>query len=271
MIQDYYKKWKTYSNLNQFTQSEFLNIESGQNCGIVVKNFIDKTCISTLLENYNLVSSDLKSGFNKNEGVIYPESFSVLAHDNFDENILAQKLPNGIRKLNNLFSQVEVDGESLMEYLLNFLCNGAVEKSVEMGKLTGHLLTNEKAHYITIRELFTEKGKIGKHAEKDLQLYYKPYFNLLKLPVPHFLLSFFILLQKPTFGGNLNTHNQYFGVENQNDNIEMRYSPEINVGDLVIFNGSDTYHSIDYCRGNSSRITLGGFLSKKDKNYIMWS
>lgn len=271
MIQDYYKKWKTLSNSNQFKQIVFKEFQLGENCGIVVKNFINKSCINALLSNYERVKAESKSGFNKLEGVTYPAPFSVLAHDNFNEKTLKKILPKGNQKLKHLLLNVEMNGENLVDYIFKFLNQGCKIKNIVKGELNGDLLQNESVHYLTIRELFSDQGGINKHNEKDLQLYYKRYFELLNIPAPHFQMSFFMMIQKPTTGGELEIHNQYFKTNHQHDPNDLIHKPKIDVGDLVIFNGGDNFHSVHNGLGDVTRITLGGFLSKQEDKFIMWS
>ena len=177
MIQDYYKKWRTLSNSNQFKQIAFKEFQLGESCGIVVKNFLNQTCINTLLSNYELVKAEDKSGFNKLEGVVYPAPFSVLAHDNFNEKTIKSILPKGKQMLEQLLLNVEMKGENLVDYIFKFFNQGCKIKNIVKGELNGDLLQNESVHYLTIRELFSDQGGINKHNEKELQLYYKRYFE----------------------------------------------------------------------------------------------
>lgn len=87
-------------------------------------------------------------------------------------------------------------------------------------------------------------------------------------------LSFFMYLQVPESGGelvlyNLNWHDKVEGLEFHGDGkgddsfIEKYEKVEIQpkAGDLIIFRGGDIWHKVRPIKGDSERITFGGFIS----------
>ena len=105
-------------------------------------------------------------------------------------------------------------------------------------------------------------------------------------------LSFFVVLQPPTKGGELTLYglrwddaherpddstlvrlkdNAHLDLENPKD-LPLEYvSPK--AGSLVIFNGGDIWHRVEDVQGDTSRFTIGGFLSLSPdrKDIYFWS
>lgn len=249
--------------------NQILNYQIG---GAVIQNFIGANQAKNLIDGLNYLKKNNNNEVNGAQNQYFPEPFSVLANHQFNEDILKTTLPNGnqlLSKALNFFDESSI--EAYKRHLFSGFRMLANNYFFEPAKLSGEVIKNEPAFFTTLREMPPGAGGINKHNEKDLQLYYTRFFELLNIPSPHFQLSYFILLQKPEKGGELCVHNQYFLKNHQHEpDTEVFYVP-INVGDLVIFNGGDCYHSVSNIAGNRSRITIGGFLSLKDNTFFSWS
>jgi len=264
-----YNQFETLQYSNKLNVNIFNNLINHKCAGVVIKNFFNSSEIYSLLKSFSEIKENKRNPFNGNEGVVFPESFSVLAKNSFNENEMAEILPKGNKELFEVLNTYECD--DYQDKLFNLFSEIGEGYSFVNATLNGEILKNEKAYFTTLRELYQNGGGIRKHCEKDLQVYYNKFIKLLGLELPHFQLSYFILLNKPIEGGKLKIHNQYFFTNMANEKETEFYIPEIEEGDLVIFNGGEIYHSVSNIIGSENRITIGGFLSKKNNNFYSWS
>ncbi|NCQ98162.1 MAG: hypothetical protein GPJ28_01955 [Microcystis aeruginosa L211-11] len=133
----------------------------------------------------------------------------------------------------------------------------------------------------TIR--FVPPNQPGIVAHVDSEFTYSPNYSYLHqiADVPN-CFSYFIVVNKPTHGGELILHQLYFNSDElknlktglnqfimdkkQNLNHYSQQSFELFEGDLVIFKSSTITHEIAYVSGAITRITIGGFLSISHDN-----
>lgn len=140
----------------------------------------------------------------------------------------------------------------------------------------------------TIR--FVPPNQPGIVAHVDSEFTYSPNYSYLHqiADVPN-CLSYFIVVNKPTHGGELILHQLYFNSDElknlktglnqfirdkkQNLNDYSQQSFELFEGDLVIFKSSTITHEIAYVSGAITRITIGGFLaiSYDNQTVYYWS
>ena len=264
-----YNQFKFFQYSYKLNANIFNELVESKIAGVVVKNFLNESEIESILTSFSNIKESNRNPFKSNEGVVFPEPFSILANTGFNENELIEIIPKGNIKLLTLLENFI--GGHYKQKLYNLFSSLGADFSFSDAILNGEILKNEKAYFTTIREIFINGGGIKKHCEKDLQLYYKKFFELMGLNSPHFQLSYFILLKKPKEGGELKIHNQYFKKNTQHEADKDYYLPEINQGDIIIFNGGEIYHSVSNIIGSENRITIGGFLSKKHKNFYSWS
>jgi hapalindole-type alkaloid chlorinase len=262
-------QFKFFQYSDKLNSNIFNELVESRIAGVIIKNFLNEKEIESIMAAFSRVKDENRNPFKSNEGAVFPEPFSVLAKTGFNENDLNEIIPKGNIKLlavlNNFFSG---SYKEKLYSLFSSLGNGF---NFSDALLNGTILKNEKAYFTTIREIYVNGGGIKKHCEKDLQIYYHKFFELIGLKTPHFQLSYFILLKKPQQGGELKIHNQFFKKNTQHDADKDYYLPEIDQGDIVIFNGGEIYHSVSNIMGSENRITIGGFLSKKHKNFYSWS
>ena len=95
--------------------------------------------------------------------------------------------------------------------------------------------------------------------------------------------SYFLLLQSPSEGGELSIYDARWSDRSQylypgstlHQSIESRRSHmlDLKAGDLLIFQGGQIYHRVERIRGSIPRITLGGFITPSTdmQNLFFWS
>ena len=115
-----------------------------------------------------------------------------------------------------------------------------------------------------IRELRTG-GEITIHSEHTRWPAMKPLLHTLDLSTQ---LSFYVQLQASSAGGILElvgpTPNNPPWAEQKPQQIEL------NIGDMVIFDGGRINHRVTKIEGKESRWTLGGFASLTDDKIFLW-
>lgn len=142
----------------------------------------------------------------------------------------------------------------------------------------------------TLRILQAGKIDIHHHIEIQSVEYFKSFFDLIKDKVDvQTQYSFVLMIQEPDFGGEIIIYDEQWKgmqyVDKQRDmlvnlekenNAKHKISHSINLkkGDLLIFPAGKYWHKVNQTKGNTSRITLGGFISPVNdlpNEYVFWS
>jgi hypothetical protein len=129
----------------------------------------------------------------------------------------------------------------------------------------------QKFSPFTIR-LIESGGNIAVHTERD-------YFRQATLPDAFWgqisllkpILSFFMVLRKPTYGGELVIYPEMKYSSDVINSIQERPAADdqhsssscysLSEGDLIVFNAGDLLHCITAVQGSMSRLTIGGFIA----------
>ena len=142
----------------------------------------------------------------------------------------------------------------------------------------------------TVRVLLPGKVDIHHHVENQAIPHYPVFFGELnKLIEVMNQLSFVLMIQKPTSGGEIilfkdrwqgteKIESQRARLDNlDNNNLieeEIENKLSLEEGDLLIFPAGETWHKVSEVFGDIPRITLGGFMGKlktDSYSYGFWS
>jgi hypothetical protein len=174
-------------------------------------------------------------------------------------------------RLNTLISMVGAD------YDVSIPSNKLKDKAVAPG---------------TFRFFFPNMGGLHVHCGNLFQTQSMFFYSLIKNNIDmDDQLSYFIVLQQSEEGGELTIYdmlwqdvkrkespeNNEFVIADNNQKIYMNTQKSFAVrpkpGDILIFSGGPIWHRVEDIKGESPRITFGGFLnfSKDDKELYYWS
>lgn len=151
---------------------------------------------------------------------------------------------------------------------------------------------NKVCNALTVREMEAKFIGLTPHCENLFHNTYADYYaQLSKIATTKNHLSYFFMLAPSELGGELTLFDFEWeqvkqklkeeAVEdskgNRLDLTDDRYIRHNKiapgVGDLLIFSGGQRWHRIESIEGSRPRYTLGGFLTKaqKDASFIMWA
>lgn len=144
----------------------------------------------------------------------------------------------------------------------------------------------------TFRYLFKEKGGLYVHSGNYFQEQNEFFYSVIKNDIDmNDQLSYFIVLQNSEDGGELtlydliwekgqtkdNPHNNEFVFLKDGSKVYIKDLSILKLkpkaGDLLMFYGGYIWHRVEDIKGDTPRITLGGFLnfSKDGKELFYWS
>lgn len=255
-------------------------LRAGEKSGIIIKNFLTAETNALMLKNFLATDYFYKADLPNNQGFVYPKT--IYAY---------QKIDNSNEK--NFFEYCE-------NFNLNFENNFGFDFykdfkafMYKMGILSLQHLPSPAYSYhypfATFRYLNAGFGEMTPHCENSLHVFAPDFVN----HTQHFLnhqtcFSFFVLLKKPSFGGDfliydltwddtrhINNEGLYidkFGNANNIKDVEA-YSAPLDEGDLILFNGGQLWHTTKMVYGDFPRITFGGFLGfDNNLNHVfLWS
>lgn len=232
--------------------------------GVLIRNFLslsEMTEIKTHLSKYLQLDEIMTNA-------TFPESFNREVRDKVD------------------LTYLEGESNPIMTFILNRLLSSL-----------SHMENGKKAKAVsdqlpgTFRIISPEHCHIDLHCGNQFLHRFPEFYQELGTGVDvQDQLSFFTLINKPDDGGKLAIYNAKWSdfddcdLKNQTllqrnlsgavsvDNFEV-CMPEINPGDLLIFQGGQYWHKVIEVYGKAQRITFGGFIGKDklDDAVVIWS
>lgn len=273
--------------------SEFPNgieqIRNREFDGFLVKNFLSQDEVQKLISEFRKIQEPeyVKTPV----GGVFPRNFQQVFEliKNDPEDVAKSKQDAYFKQCEDYYRSFEsrfgVDFASKIEAVLKGLGG---DRQVEVP--TG---VDDQGIYAftTFRCLNPERGEMGFHTGNLFRDIYSKFYEHLETHVDSFnQLSFFVLLQKPESGGTLSLYDiewkagqtkfedRYVldtdGRKRDIDSFDRKIMCiDPSPGDMVLFNGAQIWHRVEFVHGKSDRITIGGFFAfSKDKKKIMyWS
>lgn len=252
-------------------------VHQGEIEGFILRNVFSNKEVGEFLEKIEKLDSQffLKT----NTGTIAPDPFATIS--NLDE-----RLENYISKK----KRFDVSGfQVFTERLQQVMQHIGSEFFVRPPKMI--VDSSIDAVPATIRHFLPEMGGLFVHCGYLFQEQSPVYYDAVEPMNKEGQLSFFIVLQQPTSGGELTLYDMIWENVNAKDFPEnneyvldkdgnrvylsdvnhVKYNPE--PGDLLIFYGGKIWHRVEPIIGNLPRITFGGFInfSEDDKSCFYWS
>ena len=145
-----------------------------------------------------------------------------------------------------------------------------------------HFSNGNSCHSSTIRFLSEGNGLVT-HSDNRFPAEEPKFEDLKSISILEDVISYFVLLQKPSSGGELTVFNARWNNKQNHpeheheciESIELEQSRtlELDVGDLLVFQGGDIYHRVEPIIGPIPRITIGGFITPSIDNtsVYFWS
>jgi hypothetical protein len=268
----------TISKTDFLSRKDLLRqIKDGEVSGVIVKEFFSKPEVETLVNSY--LSNDLKrSQLPLNQGVTYP---TVFAH-------VQKETGNTEPGISNYFLACEhykadfknrfgVDAPHYIQSAFEATSGGRPVR------LPAGVTAKGIYPFSTFRELNPGTGEMTLHC--GLYFYYmfpEFYKHLHSIVADNNQLSFFSLLRKPQFGGELTIFDitrkdavkkiddlqlesltgEVLHIEQNVENFKLK----IEEGDFLIFDGGTIWHRVELVQGETHRITFGGFLGFTNDN-----
>ena len=269
------------------------DLYTNQADGYLIKNFLSEKEVDTIMSNFdNVLNNDPAY---THVGYTYPAIFAE-----FSNRISQETEENKVKAIRTYFDKTTkfndnfknefgVDVKTRFESLLK-----AISGNREIVVADG-IDNNGKYPFATVRYLTPEVGLMSVHCGnyfgKTFEDFYK---DLTKKVAVENQMSFFIMLREPEVGGELTLFNfrwklgqtkvdpredneiiQPDGtkmyVENDKEIIKDKIVPK--KGDMILFQGGNIWHRVEMVKGNTPRITLGGFIgiSIDKTKFYYWS
>lgn len=270
-------------NPMSFTVDDMLEVREG---GFIVRNFLSSEEARQITRKFQ----DLPSGMVAEvyEGFkTYPKSFSQSEEAVLSGKVSPENYHAGAMEFRNGFaSNFGLDVEGRIRSVFASLWP---KMSLEVARdrdAFGSFMP------FTFREMRPGPGFLISHCGKLFSRGHQGFYDRLS----HFTendhqISFFMVLQSAEAGGELTLYDLLWkdvqnrpvpgtvvtleGKElNLEDPVEVPQEKlNLQVGDLLVFNGGDIWHRVEYVKGSRSRITLGGFLSLSPdhQEIFMWA
>ncbi len=274
------------TSLNELPELNFKDIQKRKVDGLIVRNFISP-------ENCDLLVKNLKKK-NQNYGSpkhpIFPSSFAQI--DRYSEDFNAE-MESCFIKSSAFIDTFPVDyGSDLLQEISTLFgrLNPGCEQNTPLG-------CNNKGCYIpgTFRIQYPEKVNINLHCGNQFIHLFPKYYEHLSSTVDVMdQLSYFIMLQEPDEGGRLILYDVSWNEAQDCDTItnsiitlDGKTIPldatnaikssklEIRTGDLLVFSGGQIWHAVEQVKGNTERVTFGGFIAfgkgENSSEFNLWS
>ncbi len=271
-----------FIEISSLSESEdlFDQIQNEQVDGVIIKNVLTKAEVDKMLAALELQTlSKVGAGY-----LSYPQTFTLLSKENKEEaKSYFRECKNMVDSFEKLF---EVD---INKSVLNVLQKLDSKRALKYFQPEG---------FDGIVPPFTFR-KLSPGANSNLRLHVGNEFQQKNLELFGFdreavmlnQLSFFIMLQKPTSGGELSVYDfkwpeysmkdnefqvrsEKGGVKNiKNKRTTKKRTISPDVGDMLLFSGGNIWHRVEPIGGSIPRITFGGFLcsSLDNRRLYTWS
>lgn len=263
--------------------------------GFYVRNVLSKEQLATLKRNMDNIPEEEKVSFP--EGFTFPRIFALLVKNSAfepDEVIINNKLFTDYfsycEKLRHSFAErFGVDIEGTVSKVIGAMASG-LAVDIPKGFNNNGVYPN-----VTLRSLNPNIGKIHTHCGNFFQIEFSNFYQHLSTQVKVLdQLSYFIVLQEPEAGGELTlydiewdaakkihdtglekkivtTNGKIHEVDENTLLKRMFITPR--AGDMFMFAGGQIWHRVENIKGNTNRITAGGFFSyaTDDSKIMVWS
>lgn len=221
---------------------------------------------------------------NTPSGKIFPAPFATITNaedrlDNYFQNLQhLNSYINSVPAVKNLSEKLDAFFRNVAaDFEVSIPVNKIKEKPVAPG---------------TFRLFYPDMGGLHVHCGLLFQAQSMFYYSLLKNDVDmDEQLSYFVVLQQSEEGGELTIYdmlwdkvkrkespeNNDFVIDENNNHIYLENVRNFAVkplpGDILVFSGGPIWHRVENIKGQSPRITFGGFLnfSNNDKELYYWS
>ncbi len=296
-IQEYSKEpynFQTISIADLLEKKEAMwDLYTNKADGFLIKNFLSEAEVDVILSNLGKATSDNPA--NTSVGFTYPPIFAEFS--NRMKDVETNKKQEAIKtyfEKTKLFNEsfatdFGIDVKNRIEDLYYKISGGRDIVVAEGSNQTGNY------PFATFRYLVPDKGLMAVHCGnyfgKTFEEFYK---DLTKKVAVENQMSYFIMLQEPEQGGELTLFNFRWKdgqtkVDNMEDNeiiqpdgSKMYVEDDPNIikdkikpqkGDMILFQGGNIWHRVETVRGNTPRITFGGFIgiSIDKTKFYYWS
>ncbi|MEQ3656637.1 MAG: hypothetical protein ABNH00_12295 [Dokdonia sp.] len=281
-------------NFKTISSSEVINhshgidaLKKGTIDGFLIKNVLSKQEVDKLIANYEKV--DKKEINVINQGLsIFPESFSLLDQRSENSDTVLDKFFAKAEGFWNKFPETfDFDFVQRVKDIVGQLSN-AMLVSIPEG-------THGKGSYnpATFKEMSSAGGELKAHCGNYFHKEFGTFYNHLETSsIIKDQLSYFVMLRPSEKGGELTLYDLRWDevkIRQSGDTVlvdekgkehdlldpkkvkRVSISPE--PGDMIVFCGGQIWHKVEYIKGDTNRLTLGGFLSftKDNKGLYIWS
>jgi hypothetical protein len=258
-------------------------IKSNDIAGFIVKNVFTQHEVEGL-KNFLLEGMKEEEFMPTPSGKIFPAPFAVISDTEKQLEMYYEKLGQfDAHKNNNPL--VKKLSETLDKFFKAVAGNYRV--SIPINKVK-----DKKVAPGTFRLFYPGKGGLHVHCGNLFQAQSMFYYSLIKNDIDmNDQLSYFVVIQQSEKGGELTIYDMLW------DKVKRKESPENNEfviddegkhiyvntlksfavkpkpGDILVFSGGPIWHRVEDIKGESPRITFGGFLnfSKDNKELYYWS
>lgn len=217
-------------------------------------------------------------------GKIFPAPFAVISDVEKQLELYYDKL----KKLNEYKSSYGIV-KTLTEKLNAFFKGVAQDYQVS---IPYNKIKDKEVAPGTFRLFYPNKGGLHVHCGNLFQAQSMFYYSLIKNDIDmNDQLSYFVVLQQSEKGGELTIYdilwdkvkrkespeNNEFVIDDEDNPIYVdtlkSFAVKPQPGDILVFSGGHIWHRVEDIKGESPRITFGGFLnfSKDNKEVYYWS
>jgi hypothetical protein len=268
---------------------------AGKRDGFLIKNFMTPEDADKLISKLNEVRVNNDQLANTAVGFTYPTVFAeynrrIDALPEAEKEIAAKEYYLQMEKFNQEFdSKYGVDAHTNITRFFESVGGGRTVEQPEGIQDTGRF------PFVTFRYLLPKEGFMSIHCANYFGTTFTEAYAHLNAKVrAKNQMSYFIMLQEPEDGGELSLFNFRWKPgqtkrEPNEDNeiiqpdgsiVYVQTDPSIrknkirpHKGDMILFQGGNIWHRVEHVKGQTPRITFGGFLSLShdDKKVYYWS
>jgi hypothetical protein len=257
-------------------------LRSGEIHGFVLKNLFTDKEISDIL--HMLLEPLENNAMNTPSGKMFPAPFAVITNRGERLEAYYESL-NFVHELMERIPVLKLVPERL-EYFFKSV-GKSYKVSVPVNKIKG-LPVSEGC----FRVFYKDRGGLFVHCGNLFQQQSEYYYSLLDADIDMSdQLSFFFNLQNTEEGGELTIYNLLWkdvtgkATPEENDSVidangktiylkdVEQFTVKPQPGDILVFSGGPIWHRVENIKGNTPRITYGGFVnfSKDEKEIFYWS
>lgn len=257
-------------------------LRSGEIHGFVLKNLFSQQEIKDILS--AIEAPVAENAMVTPYGKMYPTPFATITNSE-------DKLDNYYRALDNIHGLMDhVPALKLVRDRIEHFFKSVAqnyEVSVPINKIKGKPVSEG-----TYRIFYKEKGGLFVHCGNLFQQQAQYYYSLLANDIDlDDQLSFFVNLQNSEAGGELTIYDMLWkdvvgkATPEENDSVidakgNTIYLKDVRQfivkplpGDILVFSGGPIWHRVENIKGDTPRITYGGFVnfSNNEKELFYWS